>query len=150
MSQLGNTRTDFYKILYWVILRNVVEPLQLSFAPAYSENRFTCRLMWISTSWWSATHYAFTAKISRKCAMVKNKGHTLYFNQYLRKYRRHLENYRKKTTSLRFTNVCSTVTEWSFRDAKEGKTLWLSVWIYVRSFYFFSIVLYHNRILNHT
>jgi hypothetical protein len=110
MSQLGNTRTDFNKILYWAILRNVVEPSQFPFAPAYSGNRFTCRLMWISTSWWSVTQYTFTAKMSRKCVM-ENKGHALHCNQYLRKYRGHLENYRKETICLRFTNVCRIVTD---------------------------------------
>jgi hypothetical protein len=37
----------------------------------------------------------------------------------------------------------------SSRDTKERLILWLSVWSHIIPFYFFSIVLYHNMILNH-
>jgi len=146
-----------------VIIRNAVQPSLFSFAPVYSENRFTWRLIWISTSCWSVTHYTYTAKMFIKCVKEKNKGHILYCNQYFRKYRGHLKNYRKETISLRFTNVWRTVTDGLTETRRKEKlydsqcefmsdcfiSLVLPVWIHVRLFYFFSIVLYHNTILNH-
>jgi len=42
---------------------------------------------------------------------MENKGHALHSNHYFRKYRGHLENYRKETICLRFTNVCRIVTD---------------------------------------
>jgi len=104
-----------------VIKRNVVQPSQFSLAPAYSENPFTWRFIWISTSCWSVTRYTFTAKKFRKYVKEKNKGHTLYCNQYFRKLRGHLKNYRKETISLRFTNVCRTVTDGLTKTRRKEK-----------------------------